>query len=276
MNHSTIANTEVIRLITIPISHYCEKVRWALDLLKIPYIEERHVPPFHRSATSKNGGSSVPVLVTKSGNFTDSTDILHYLDTISSSGQYLYPTNVEMRQEVEALEELFDARLGEYTRNWGYFYRSGDRKTMRRAWCNSTPVLERIGFEIAFPLISAKVRQVYNITADSAASSLQGIKEIFEIVDRRLAGGKTYLVGDTISAADITFAALAAPVLLPSEHPVSVAKIEELPIEMAAVIKELQSTAAGVYALRLYREQRRVQSSHPDRRKSSLQKVAET
>ncbi|MCC3417015.1 MAG: glutathione S-transferase [Microcoleus sp. PH2017_07_MST_O_A] len=276
MNHSTIANTEVIRLITIPISHYCEKVRWALDLLKIPYIEERHVPPFHRSATSKNGGSSVPVLVTKSGNFTDSTDILHYLDTISSSGQYLYPTNVEMRQEVEELEELFDAKLGADTRNWGYFYRSGDRKTMRRAWCNSTPVLERIGFEIAFPLISAKVRQVYNITADSAASSLQGIKEIFEIVDRRLAGGKTYLVGDTISAADITFAALAAPVLLPSEHPVSVAKIEELPIEMAAVIKELQSTAAGVYALRLYRDQRRVQSSHPDRRKSSLQKVAET
>ncbi|MFM9267952.1 glutathione S-transferase N-terminal domain-containing protein [Tychonema sp. BBK16] len=41
MNHSTIANTEIVRLITIPISHYCEKVRWALDLLKIPYIEER-------------------------------------------------------------------------------------------------------------------------------------------------------------------------------------------------------------------------------------------
>ncbi|XZO04321.1 MAG: hypothetical protein ACM65L_11635 [Microcoleus sp.] len=67
------------------------------------------------------------------------------------------------------------------------------------------------------------------------------------------------LVGDTISAADITFAALAAPVLLPPEHPVMVSKIAELPIEMAAVIKELQLTAAGVYALRLYREQRQVQ-----------------
>jgi glutathione S-transferase len=87
----------------------------------------------------------------------------------------------------------------------------------------------------------------------------QGIKEIFEIVDRRLVGGKTYLVGDTISAADITFAALAAPVLLPPEHPVMVSKIAELPIEMAAAIKELQSTAAGVFALRLYQEQRHVQ-----------------
>lgn len=259
MNHSTVANTEVVRLITIPISHYCEKVRWALDLLKIPYIEERHVPAFHLLATRKHGGSSVPVLVAKSGNFTDSTDILHYLDTLSPESQRLYPTNAELRREVEELEKLFDARLGADIRNWAYFYRSGDRKTMRTAWCIGTPLFERIGFEIAFPFMSSKVRQLYSITADSAAAALQGIQEIFEIVNQRLAGGKTYLVGDTISAADITFAALAAPVLLPSEHPVSLAKIAELPIKMAAVIKELQSTAAGVFALRLYREQRLVQ-----------------
>lgn len=160
MNHSTIAKAEVVRLITIPISHYSEKVRWVLDLLKIPYIEERHVPVFHRLATRKYGGSSVPVLVTQSGNFTDSTDILHYLDTLSPESQHLYPKEPELRREVEELEELFDARLGADTRNWGYFYRSGDRKTMRKAWCNGTPQFERVGFEIAFPLIIAKVRQV--------------------------------------------------------------------------------------------------------------------
>ena len=120
MNHSTIANAEVVRLITIPISHYSEKVRWALDLLRIPYIEERHVPVFHRLVTRKYGGSSVPVLVTQSGNFTDSTDILHYLDTLSPESQLLYPTEPELRREAEELQELFDARLGVDTRNWGY------------------------------------------------------------------------------------------------------------------------------------------------------------
>lgn len=256
MNHSTVANAEAVRLITIPISHYCEKVRWALDLRKIPYIEESHVPAFHRLATRKHGGSSVPILVVKSENFTDSTDILHYLDLLSPESHGLYPKEPELRREVEELEELFDVRLGADIRTWAYFYRLGDRKTMRRAWCIGTPLFERIGFEIAFPLISSKVRQLYTITADSATTALQGIQEIFEIVNQRLAGGKTYLVGDTISAADITFAALAAPILLPPEHPVMVSKIAELPIAMAVVIKELQSTAAGVYALRLYREQR--------------------
>lgn len=259
MNHQTVANSDRLRLITIPISHYCEKVRWALDLLQIPYIEEKHVPPFHRRATRKYGGSSVPVLVTKSGNFSDSTDILHYLDTrSSSSGFRLYPETPELRREVAELEELFDARLGVDTRTWGYYYRSGDRETMRKAWCKGTPPIERVGFEIAFPFISAKVRQVYSITAESSATSLQGIREIFDKVDRILASGKPFLAGDKLSAADLTFAALAAPVLLPPEHPVSVSKIEELPIEMAAVIRELQATPAGVYGLGLYREHRRV------------------
>ncbi|NJK66736.1 MAG: glutathione S-transferase [Microcoleus sp. CSU_2_2] len=258
MNHSTVANTEVVRLITIPISHYCEKVRWALDLLKIPYIEERHVPAFHRLATRKYEGSTVPILVSNAGNFTDSTDILHYLDTLSSESQRLYPEEPELRREVEALEELFDAKLGVDIRTWGYFYRSNNRKTMRRAWCKETPLFEQVGFEIAFPFISAKVRQLYSITAESAARSLQGIREIFETVNQKLADDRPYLGGDKLSAADLTFAALAAPILQPPEHPVLVSKIEELPIEMATVIKELRATAAGVYALRLYREQRQV------------------
>lgn len=256
MNYSTVANSDRLRLITIPISHYCEKVRWALDLLKLPYTEEKHVPAFHRSFTRKYGGSSVPVLVSKSGNFTDSTDILHYLNTISSSGFRLYPESPQLCREVEELEELFDTRLGVYIRNWGYYYRLHDRKTMRKAWCKGTPLFERVGFEIAFPFISAKVRQLYSITAESSALSLQGIREVFEIVNQRLADDRPYLAGDRLSAADLTFAALAAPVLQPLEHPVVVAKIDELPIDMASVIRELQATVAGNHALRLYREQR--------------------
>nr|WP_293103382.1 glutathione S-transferase N-terminal domain-containing protein [Okeania sp. SIO2F4] len=57
-------NSQNYRLITIPISHYSEKARWALDRLKITYKEEPHVPVFHRFATMKYDGSSVPVLAT--------------------------------------------------------------------------------------------------------------------------------------------------------------------------------------------------------------------
>ena len=56
---------EMLRLITIPISHYCEKARWALDRAGIAYREERHVQLVHRVAARRaGGGSTVPVLVT--------------------------------------------------------------------------------------------------------------------------------------------------------------------------------------------------------------------
>ena len=35
-------------LITIPLSHYCEKARWALDRVALSYREEPHAPRFGR------------------------------------------------------------------------------------------------------------------------------------------------------------------------------------------------------------------------------------
>ena len=58
----------MLRLITIPISHYCEKARWALERADIPYREERHVQLIHRIAARRaGGGQTVPVLVTPEG-----------------------------------------------------------------------------------------------------------------------------------------------------------------------------------------------------------------
>ena len=46
-------NTAPAILITIPLSHYCEKARWALDRVALPYREEPHAPLLHRLATKR-------------------------------------------------------------------------------------------------------------------------------------------------------------------------------------------------------------------------------
>jgi hypothetical protein len=51
-------NTGPAILITIPLSHYCEKVRWALDRVALPYREEPHAPLLHWLATKRNEGGT--------------------------------------------------------------------------------------------------------------------------------------------------------------------------------------------------------------------------
>lgn len=244
------------RLITIPISHYCEKARWALERLNISYVEEPHVAGFHRLATQKNGGQSTPLLVTKEGTFSDSTDILYYLDQIAPVSARLYPADPQLSHQVEKLEDLFNTQLGPSVRCWLYFYLLNNRQLMRQLWCQSTPLIEQAFFPIVFPWVRNLVRQKENITAESAASSHDMIRRIFDEVSQQLADGRPYLVGNSFSAADLTFACLAAPVVLPTEYGAKWPQLDELPSEIVTTINELQKTPAGVYTLRLFREER--------------------
>src|SRR5205807_1393702 len=71
----------VLRLITIPISHYCEKARWALDRGGIAYREEPHIQGLHRYYARRAGGArTAPVLVTPEGAIGDSEHILESAD----------------------------------------------------------------------------------------------------------------------------------------------------------------------------------------------------
>jgi glutathione S-transferase len=98
------------------------------------------------------------------------------------------------------------------------------------------------------------VRRGFNITPESAAQAYKQIKSIFEKVSELLADGRTYLVGDRFSAADLTFAALAALAVRPREHPIRRGNLQELPSKMVSEINEFRETAAGAFALRLYRD----------------------
>jgi glutathione S-transferase len=249
-------NQKPFRLITIPVSHYCEKVRWALDYLKLPYVEEPHMPPFYKIATTKAGGETVPVLVTKDGNFTDSTDILKYLDSIVSSNAKIYSTHPEQHQQIEELEELFDEQLGTAVRSWAYFYIIDNSQIVQPKWTQNVPFFEKLLFPVIFPPMRSLVKKKYDVNAESAAQYHEQIENVFEKVNELLADGRNYLVGDKISAADISFASLAAPILQPPQHPIKSSDSEKLPAEFLSKIKKLQETAAGDFVLRLYKTER--------------------
>ena len=158
---------------------------------------------------------------------------------------------------MEKLEDLFDTKLGPSTRVWFYFYLLDNRELMLKLFGDGVEPVEQQVFAIVFPCIQAAMRPWMNITAESSKAAEETIKRIFEEVSGMLADGRTYLIGDSLSAADISFACLAAPVIWPPEYSAWLPNLSEIPGEMQSVIEELRAPAAGKYALRLFREERR-------------------
>jgi glutathione S-transferase len=265
------------RLITIPVSHYCEKTRWALTRLQIPFVEERHMPPFHRFATrslkdrsapipdtERNlsplnrlvgqmvGGQSVPILVTPTEIFRSSDEILNYVDSIAPETLKLYPTNPEQRQQMNELVTLFDTVLAPAVRLWTYSYIMNQPDVVKPLWCQGVPWLEQMLFPIVFPWMRTTVSQMYGISDTSIDTSYQTISEIFDRVNGLLADGRTYLVGDRFSAADLAFATLAAAIVSPPNYGIQLPELTQLPAPMASHIKQFQNTLAGQFVLQLY------------------------
>ena len=248
-------STTPARFITIPLSHYCEKARWGLDRVALPYREEPHIPLLSRLATRRSDGDTVPLLVHGDLRLTDSTDILVHLDS-TRGGDLLYPRDAQLRREVDALEDRFDKDLGTHVRRWAYTHLLPEKALLRELWARGAPRHETLWLPLIVPLGRALLRKAYKVTPAGAARSTERVREIFHEVGERLKDGRRFLAGDRFTAADLTFAALAAPVVFPAECRATLPALEQAPEAMQADIRSFRATAAGEFALRLYSQER--------------------
>lgn len=245
------------RLITISVSHYCEKVRWAMELAGEPYQESAHLPLLHWAYSLTAGaGRTVPALETDDGQVLgDSTDILLWLDRRHPL-LGLYGGSPEQRQEIAALEDLLDDKLGPATRRWGYFHLLPDKALTLRYAAQGVPHAEVLILQATFPVVRRMLRRGLGVDAVRTERSVRKMREILAQLSEKLSDGRPFLMGDRLTAADLTFAALASPLLQPPEHPLPFPPLDQLPLAMRAEVEAARATVAGQHAMRLYREQR--------------------
>lgn len=97
--------------------------------------------------------------------------------------------------------------------------------------------------------------QTMGITPEAGAAALQKICHCFDEAGALLADGRPFLTGDSFTAADITFAALAAPAV-GQAYAAAPGLSDATPPAMRAEIEELRAHPAGRFALRMWGEQR--------------------
>jgi glutathione S-transferase len=120
----------------------------------------------------------------------------------------------------------------------------------------STPSMEHSLVRFGYPILRRLMERVMRIDAEHAARSRDKVREIFDQMSRRLDDGRPYLMGDRFGALDITFAALASPLLAPPQHPLRRLTQADFPPALRAEGVTLGETPAGRFALRVYRDHR--------------------
>jgi glutathione S-transferase len=246
------------RLITIPFSHYCEKARWALDRAGVTYTEEGHLPVFHARAVRRAGGArQVPVLVTDGGVINDSTAILEWADARLAPAQRLFPDDPTLRAQVCAWEHRFDEELGPHARRWGYGKILPQRGFTLAQMRKNVPAWEHRALWATYPFAAALLRRGLKVSDAGVARSEAKLRALFNEVSEALADRRRYLAGDVFSAADVAFAALSGPVLLPDGYAPWLFAYADAPASMRPLVDDLRDTAAGRHALRVYAEARR-------------------
>jgi glutathione S-transferase len=247
----------VLRLVTIPISHYCEKARWALERAGIPYREERHVQGIHRIAARRAGGAAtVPVLVTPDGALGESEEILAWIDERTPPELRLFPDEPPERAEVERLCRRFDEGLGPTGRRLMYIHMLAQPKLMLRFNNQGVPAWEDRALRLGWPLAVRWVRRQLAIRPGIEAADEAAVWRELDFVAELLADNK-HLGGERFGAADLTFAALSAAVVVPPVYGVPLPQPDVLPAHTAALVERAREHPAGRYALALFAERRR-------------------
>ena len=245
------------RLITIPMSHYCEKARWGLERLGLPYFEERHLQMFHYPRTFLvSRGPNVPVLMDAGKVITDSTRILEHLDNYAGSSDRLYPEDVALRGQVEAWEDRFDEELGVDSRRWVYFHMLPYPAEALVTAGQGAPAFEKKLAPYGYSFMKRFISKALLVNPDDVAAGLTRSRATIAETDALLADGRPYLLGAHFTAADLALACMMSPYVLPRNYGIRLPTLDEVPEGMRTDVRYFQATLTGKFVLRLFDTER--------------------
>ena len=235
-------------LYQFPISHYCEKTRWHLEHKGLEYRVDNLFPGLHRLKSQRLAGiRTLPILQDGENSIGDSTQIALYLEQ-HYPDKPLLPTDAEQRQQVLELEERFD-RLGVHVRRWLYGQIKDWESVMHAMLKVYRPLLGLR--DLMKPVLINGVQKLYGVTPQRVAQSQAELLEGLALIESRIQGDPSrYLVGEQLSLADISAAALFAPLFTPAGTPW--AGIAGHDGKTQAFLDELHAHPAGQWVLRRY------------------------
>jgi glutathione S-transferase len=240
----------------LELSHYNEKVRWALDLKRIDHVRRPLLPGAHlmiaRRLTDR-ACETTPVLTLEGTSIGESSQIIAALEQRWPEPA-LYPADDAERTRALELEALCDVELGEHVRRAAYEHLLDNPDVLLPSFVHNQPPFARALLRGSFPMVRAGIRRRFRITPEKAAESRDRVLAAVDLLERDLAdGGGDYLVGGRFSVADLTAAALLYPIARPEAFPYP---IPEVPATAREFMDSLANRRIGAWVARMYERHR--------------------
>jgi glutathione S-transferase len=204
-------------------SPYNEKVRWALDLMRVPHRRQTLLPGPHMSKVRRlTGQTATPVLRIDGRWLAGSSVIIEVLDNRFGDPS-LYPADPQARRAAIDLERRFDEDLGPRMRRALLSTLLTDGSYLTRLFGGNKPWLTRALYRLTFPIAKSMIAKGNGITGpESIEDGHAANRSAFDLVAEQSAR-TGYLIGDTLTIADLTAAAMLATVVdmpgTPMERP---------------------------------------------------------
>jgi glutathione S-transferase len=195
----------------------------------------------------------VPVLEDAGRSIQGSSAIINYVEEHSPEPT-LTPADPYERQSTLELERWFDCEFGERVRRIFYYHALDHRDLVITLFNQGGPWWGRLFCRVGVRMIANRIRQLYEITAENVALDVDRVTAAYERLDKLLEN-RRYLVGDRFSRADLTLAALAAPMWRPPEHS-TLATGRALSARNRSLPGSFREERTREHVLRMYREHR--------------------
>ena len=234
----------------IPLSHFNEKVRWALDYKSIAHRRRVLGPDSLIRAWRATGQGKLPILWLDGRAVADSTRIIAALEEHHPEPP-LYPRDAVQRERALALEDELDETLGPAVRAamvTPMFQRDPD--IALRVLTTGMPERFYASLRPLLRIFPAYYRFRHKISEASLQKDRAVVATALDRIEQERAG-RAYLVGDAFSVADLTAAALLGVLLRPPElqYPLQV----ELPAYLLDYRADVLRHPAAQLAAEIYR-----------------------
>ncbi|MEM7002736.1 MAG: glutathione S-transferase N-terminal domain-containing protein [Pseudomonadota bacterium] len=234
-------------------SHFNEKVRWALAYKNVTHNRETYLPgPHMRPIRQMTAQTSTPVLELNGEYVAGSAQILARLESDHPATKLL-PENADAANAVLAWQSRLDEELGPATRAVLFDVLINELGYLARTFASQTGTLKRLGYRAMLPLVRPLMKQGNGVTPEKVAAAQDVVSNYLNQI-AEAAQDTGYLVGDQFTLADLTAAALLAP-LMSVEHE-DMARPQPMPQSLADLQAKYAGEPAVLWAQEIYANHR--------------------